>query len=183
MNWTIGRHLYFLPVLLLPFAALVLAEQHRVHTVIVNADGSFSPTELVIISGDTVRWQFNERTDTIIPVEPIRSGAAVSAAYKPYDPTDPHEFTGPMPRSPSGVFTLGPDGRGFVIEAIGTPNPSCEPAKAPIGAGNQYLCPTGEPYATMDWTWQNTNVTGVFIRLRWNEVQVLSWSAHYIYPG
>ena len=55
MNWTVGRHLDFLPALLLPFAALVLAEQHRVHPVLVNADGSFSPTELIISSGGTVK--------------------------------------------------------------------------------------------------------------------------------
>ena len=118
MNWTTRRHLHFLPVLLLPFSVLVLAEQHQVHTVTVNADGSFSPSELVISSGDTVRWQFNERTDTIIPVEVIESDAVLSSAYKPYDPTGAHEFTGPMPRAASGIFTLGPDSRGFVVEEI-----------------------------------------------------------------
>jgi len=70
---------------------------------------------------------------------------------------------------------------GFVIETRGAPNPSCDYLSSPIKVGNQYLCDTGLPYATMDWTWQNPNLTGVFIRLRWDEVNprpgVYDWTA------
>ncbi|MCH8963176.1 MAG: hypothetical protein IH820_18140, partial [Bacteroidetes bacterium] len=151
------------------------------HTVTVNADGSFSPQRLFIHDGDTVEWQFHERTDTIIPVDSVGPSVATCSAYKPYDPADPNEFTGPMPHAASGIFTLGPDGRGFVIETMGDPSPSCDYAQAPVKVGNQYLCPTGERFATMDATWQQPNITGAFIRLRWNEVHLgpgmFGWTA------
>ena len=151
------------------------------HTVTVNADGSFSPQRLFIHDGDTVEWQFHERTDTIIPVDSVGPSVATCSAYKPYDPADPNEFTGPMPHAASGIFTLGPDGRGFVIETMGDPSPSCDYAQASVKVGNQYLCPTGERFATMDATWQQPNITGAFIRLRWNEVHLgpgmFDWTA------
>jgi hypothetical protein len=147
----------------------------------VNADGSFSPAVLSIRDGDTVEWVFNSRTDTIIPVSSIEPLSGLCSAYKPYDPSDPNEFTGPLPRAASGIFTLGPDGEGFVITTRGAPNAPCEYLRSPARVGDQYLCDTGEPYATMDWTWQNPNLTGVFIRLRWDEVNsapgVFDWTA------
>ncbi|HXF04720.1 MAG TPA: hypothetical protein VNM72_04810 [Blastocatellia bacterium] len=162
-------------------ASVTSVEQPRTHTVTVNADGSFSPQVISIHDGDTVEWILNDRTDTIIPVNLIEPLSAICSAYKPYDPADPNEFTGPMPRAPSGIFTLGPDGPGFVIETKDDPNASCDYDRSPASVGNQYLCETGEPYATMDWTWQNPNITGVFIRLRWNEVHlgpgVFDWTA------
>ena len=157
-------------------SALLLApafsQQPQRHTIIVNADGSFSPMELFIHDGDTVVWQLHDRTDAIIPVDTTGQAGSLCTAYKPYDSMDPNEFTGPMPHAPSGIFTLNPDGRGFAIETIGTPNPSCNPNNSPVIVGNQYLCPTGERFATMDWTWQNPNITGVSIRMRWNEVHL-----------
>jgi len=150
--------------------AVALAQQPKTHTVIVKADGSFEPKWTYIHDGDTVKWQFSARSDAIIPVNPIDSLTVSCSGYKPYDPTDPNEFTGPLPAAASGIFTLGPDGEGFVIETRGMPNPSCDYLRSPAQVGNEYLCPTGANYATMDWTWQNPNLTGVFIRLRWDEV-------------
>jgi len=157
------------------------AQQPKTHTVMVKPDGSFEPKWTYIHDGDTVKWQFSARTDAIIPVNPIDSLTVSCSAYKPYDPTDPNEFTGPMPRAASGIYTLGPDGPGFVIKTRGTPNPSCAYNDAPARVGNQYLCETDTPYATMNWTWQNPNLTGVFIRLRWDETNpapgVYDWTA------
>jgi hypothetical protein len=135
----------------------------------VNSDGSFSPTRLFIHDGDTVEWRFNDRTDTIIPVDSTGS-TPFCTSYKPYDPSDPNEFTGPLPRAASGIFTLGPDGAGFVIDSLSSPNPSCNPNNSAAWIGDQFLCDSGEPFASMDWTWQNPNITGVFIRLRWKTV-------------
>ncbi len=169
-----------LPLFLL-CGAVAFAQQPKTHTVIVKPDGSFEPKWTYIHDGDTVQWQFSSRTDAIIPVNPIDSLNVSCSAYKPYNPTDPNEFTGPMPRAASGIFALGPDGEGFVIETRGQPNPSCDYLRSPAQVGNQYLCPTGANYATMDWTWQNPNLTGVFIRLRWDEVNpapgVYDWTA------
>ena len=158
------------PFLFLPVFSVTFGQQPQTHTVLVNADGSFEPKWTYIHDGDMVKWQFSARTDAIIPVNPIDSLTVSCSAYKPYDPTDPNELTEPMPRAASGISTLGADGPGFVIETLGARGASCNYYQALDKVGNQYLCNTGEPYATMDWTWQNPNLTGVFIRLRWDEV-------------
>ena len=156
-------------VYLLVFTIPALARQPQNHFVTVNADGSFSPQRLFIHDGDTVTWTFSKRTDTIIPVDSTAAPDWMQT-WKPYDPADPNEFTGPMPQAVSGIFTLGPDGNGFAIDSLGSSNPQCDPNTTPYRVGNQFLCNSGDSYATMDWTWQNPNITGVFIRLRWNTV-------------
>ena len=114
---------------------LARAATHVVH---VNEDGSFTPQRVEILSGDRVEWRFTNRQDTIIP---INYGAAgnLCARYLPYNPADPNEFTGPMPKAASGFFALSPE---------------------------------ESPYASQDATWQNTNLAGVFIRLRWDDVHL-----------
>ena len=109
------------------------------HVVTVNLDGSFSPTRVEILSGETVEWHLADRTDTIIPVNLNAAGQPDCTLPRPYDPKDPNEFTGPMPRAVSGIFSL----------------------------SDEEL-----PYATLDETWQNPNITGVFIRPRWDDVHL-----------
>lgn len=111
---------------------------NRIHVVTVNADGSFSPARVEIFDGDTVEWRFSNRSGTIIPVN-LGAGGSLCTNYLPYNPADPNEFTGPMPRAASGIFALSPE---------------------------------DTPYAVQDATWQNTNITGVFIRLRWDDVHL-----------
>ncbi|MCI0536351.1 MAG: hypothetical protein L0Z50_14110, partial [Verrucomicrobiales bacterium] len=107
--------------------------------VTVNADGSFSPARIEIFGGDTVEWHLASRTDTIIPVNLDAAGQPDCVNYQPYDPADPNEFTGPMPRAASGIFTISPEEL---------------------------------PYASQDETWQSPNITGVFIRPRWDDVHL-----------
>lgn len=109
------------------------------HVVTVNGDGSFSPPRLEIASGDRVEWQFSSRTDTIIPIQFNPDAPDQCRNYRPYDPENINEFTGPMPRGASGFFALSPE---------------------------------ESPYASAESTWQNTNLAGVFIRLRWDEVHL-----------
>ena len=108
------------------------------NVVTVNADGSFNPARLEIFSGDTVVWRFHRRTDTIIPINPGADGNFCTN-YPPYNPANPNEFTGPMPRAVSGIFALSPEEL---------------------------------PYVTRDATWRDTNLTGVFIRLRWDDAHL-----------
>jgi len=143
-----------------------------VHHVTVNPDGSFYPTWMYINSGDTVEWQFSEPSDTIIPVTWVGPGPALCTAYQHYDAANINEFTGPLPRAASGIFSLSPDGPGTVIETQGDPDACCPEDAAHVFAADKFLCPTGEDYATMDWTWQQPDITGVFIRLRWNEIHL-----------
>ena len=143
-----------------------------VHQVTVNPDGSFYPSWTYINSGDTVEWHFSDRSDTIIPVIWNGPGADLCSAYHHYNEDNPNEFTGPMPRAASGIFTLSPDGPGYVMESRDDPNASCNERQSAMIAADQMLCATGPEYATMDWTWQQPDITGVFIRLRWNEVHL-----------
>ena len=79
--------------LLCAMAPVPAAGKPVAHRVIVNADGSFSPSRTLIRDGDIVEWVFAHRTDTIIPVnnEPFPE---ICTAYKSYDSNNPNDFTG-----------------------------------------------------------------------------------------
>lgn len=157
------------------------SQKAKLHTIRINPDGSFSPKWTYIHDGDSVLWKFQSQTDVIVPVNPTDSLTVSCFNYKPFDPANVNEFTGPLPNAASGIYTIGPDGPGFVVATRGSANPPCDYQRTPTKVGNQYLCDTGMPYATMDWTWQNPNLSGVFIRLRWDEIQsapgVYDWTA------
>jgi len=130
-------------------------------TVKVNADGSFSPQVVYISSGDTVEWTLNAG-DSIIPV-------SSSCTARPYDATDVNEFTGPMPVAASGIFSLSQLDSGYVVQQAGTPCPAGAQPRA--AAAGQILCPGGSYEATLDTTWQDPALSGVFIRLLWKDIQ------------
>ena len=89
------------------------------------------------------------------------------ASREAYNPSDPNEFTGPIPFAPSGVFTLSPLDLGY-IEASGAC--SSEEALIEVGDNGKVLCRGGEYQASADSIWQSPNVTGVFIRLLWSDI-------------
>lgn len=154
------------------FPALLTAA--TTHTVKVNTDGSFSPAVLTIASGDTVQWTLNGAGDSIIPV----NWDGVSSSFcspKAYSATDPNDLTGPMPQAPSGIYSLGPLGLGYVVETAAS---ACKSGFAPrVTAGGQMLCRGGAYGATSDSTWQDPALTGVFIRLLWKDVQTAPGTA------
>jgi hypothetical protein len=134
------------------------------HAVKVNADGSFSPPAIAIADGDTVEWTFSSRADSI-----IGASAPSCSAIRAYLPGDPNELTGPMPQAASGIFALSPLEGGSVAKASGTP---CATPPAIAAAGGQVLCSGEAAYeATMDSTWQDPSLAGVFIRLLWKDVE------------
>jgi hypothetical protein len=142
------------------------ARAPKTYQITVNADGTFTPQVVKIRDGDSVEWVLNSRTNAIIPTA-AKPSPGVCPTPRAYDPTDPNEFTGPLPLAPSGIFTLGPLERGLKVEQGGC---SFGPPRAIVG--NNYLCATGEPFATMDSTYQDPSATGVFIRLLWNQVHL-----------
>ncbi len=141
------------------------------HQVVVNANGSFTPQVLYIRDGDTVEWALNGRTHAIVPAA-AAPAAGVCPTPKPYAPADVTDFTGPLPLAPSGSFTISPVDRGLRVE-----QGSCSVGQAIVTVGTQHLCRAGVFQATMDTTWQNPNLTGVFIRLLWNQVQIAPGAA------
>jgi hypothetical protein len=166
------------------YALLLLFSEAHAETikVKVNADGSFDRQVANIHDGDTVEWQLADTArDSIIPVRTDLAlgqspDSGICIKYKSYSPTGVNEFTGPLPRTPSGIFVLGPnEGQGFVVKSGAaqcdpTNHPECGAAVAGSGATTQCLCTTGKPYAAMDATWADLDVTGVFIRLPWSAV-------------
>ena len=161
-------------VMLVAVALLASSSPAATRTVQVNADGSFTPKFLLIHDGDTVEWELSSVTDSIIPIDTM-GARDLCSAYKPFHPGGANEFTGPLPRAASGLFTLGPDGPGFVVksgEAQCNPvaHPECKAAAVGAGRRPSACARTGEPDATMDTTWGDPDIAGVFIRLRWKDV-------------
>jgi len=145
------------------------------HAVRVNADGSFSPATVTIASGDTVEWTLNGAVDSVIPVTWDGHSAGVCSAIKPYAATDPNDLTGPMPLAVSGIFSLSPIDAGLVaVPAASTCGQGQPPAAV---AGSQMLCHGAASGATMDATWQDPSLTGVFIRMLWRDVQIAPGTA------
>lgn len=80
------------------------------HDVYVSATGEFSPRWLHVRDGDVVTWHLYDRRDAIVPrVWPSLSTwpAICTGAPSAYDPSDPNEFTGPMPVGAAGVHVMG----------------------------------------------------------------------------
>ncbi|MFO0745421.1 MAG: right-handed parallel beta-helix repeat-containing protein [Myxococcota bacterium] len=152
---------------------------------------TFSPKWTFIHPGDTVEWRFpapapdTVATDSIIPVDRVGDGPELCHAYRPVDPAGVvgDDFTGPLSHLPSGIFSLGPDGAGFDEEDV-DPNAHttgvCPYALAIEQAGTRHLCRGGADYASMESTWADPQLNGVFIRLRWDDVNpaagVYDWS-------
>lgn len=134
MKTSVAHHL----LMSLALAVTAPARAQTTHVVTVNPDGSLTPDRVEVVDGDTVEWRFPARGGSVIPVDPVAPGSGPCPAYRPYDPDDPNEFTGPMPQAVSGIFSLSPQ---------------------------------DSPYASQEATWWSPNLTGVFIRLRWNDVQ------------
>jgi hypothetical protein len=144
-------------------------------TVKVNPDGSFSPSVVTIASGDTVEWTLTGPGDSIIPVNWDGVSSGVCSAVKPYSASDPNDLTGPMPLAVSGIFSLSPIDLGLTVLPASS---TCAGGQPPAGvAGSQMLCHGGLPGATMDATWQDPSLTGVFIRLLWKDVQIAPGTA------
>jgi hypothetical protein len=146
------------------------------HVVKVNPDGSFSPSVVYVAGGDTVEWTLSGAGDSIIPVKWDGASPGFCSAVAPYSVADPNDFTGPMPKAVSGIFTLSPLDSGFVVEPTRTLCASGQHAVATAGA--EMLCHGAAPIgATLDTTWQDWSLTGVFIRLLWKDLQTAPGSS------
>lgn len=166
---SIARTMAKVFLLVLP-AALVSA---CAQVITVNPDGTFSPDWVDVNDGDFVYWILSEPSDSIIPVSWRAPFPDICRAYKPYDATDPNEFTGPLIQAPAGVFVLGPNEQGVQIVNESDPGvPPCSRSDSQFASGSQYLCPSAVKNETMPWTWRNPSITGVFIRLEWDDVHL-----------
>jgi hypothetical protein len=158
---------FFTAFVVVAMPAFLFAATYKVK---VNADGSFSPPVVTIASGDTVEWTLSAPGDTIIPISWDGASSGYCSAIRPYTPADPNEFTGPMPVAVSGIFALSNLDFSYVVEPAKALCSSGQPPSA--SAGGQMLCRnTTLIGATLDSTWQDPSLTGVFIRLLWKDIQ------------
>jgi hypothetical protein len=118
------------------------------HVVAVTSEGSFEPRRVRIREGDTVEWRFAEPTDCILPVD-VEDRKPVPRAY---DPDDPHDFTGPLPRLVPGIHCIN------------------QPRQA--DQSGDHSLPA--------WVWNEPGFACVYIRLNWQLVNpqpgVYDWS-------
>jgi hypothetical protein len=145
---------------------------------------AFAPFSFGVRAGDTVVWHF----PTANPGNAVARRVYVPGtanpytpghyAIAPYTPTYANEFVGPMIEAPSGIFVLGPTGYGMIEQPTPCSPLAAQMATRLVGTTPQYLCRCGETAAcpdnyqrTMDSTWVHPEITGVFIRLQWKDLQ------------
>jgi Secretion system C-terminal sorting domain len=159
-------------LLFLVLYQITIAQKPKLYQVQIKSDGSISPRYLVINHLDTVEWILATKTQSIIPINLSDTNKLSCTDFKPIQPANLNDFTGPHSSVMTGIIALSPDGPGFEIVNKGQGNAPCNQAISKASAGNQYLCESGLDFATMDWTWKNPDISGVFIRLRWDEVHL-----------
>lgn len=141
------------------------------HFVTVNANGTFSPMWTTAASGDYVVWTLADRTDTIIRATPSGPYPAMCDTPKPWDPAELNNgVTGPMPVAAGGVFGLSPVGGGLVAQAGACPFVGGRDTEVAFINGT-YLCRAGPAGQTMETTWADPEIDGVFVRLLWNQIE------------
>lgn len=167
------------------------SRRNRVTVITVNPDGTFTPSNVGIKAGDTVRWVNLTRTDAIVQTGNPASfpnsdlcGINDNDLDHVFASSDANEFTGPMRNAVSGIFALGPNGLGFQQVAstetctcetlvVADPADRCTPLQVTALDGNTYkLCPAqAGKYQTTDATWNNPDITGVTVRIGWKDIQ------------
>ena len=150
-------------------------------TVTVNADGSFTPATLTINSGDIVEWRVAGFKDSIIPITWDGVSASFCSSPKAYATSDINNFAGPMPVAPSGLFSLSPLDLSLGVEST---RAACVGGPVPLAtAGAEMLCrnTSAAPQASLDSTWQDADITGVFIRLLWKDIHIAPGTADSSY--
>ena len=163
-------------------------------TVPVNADGTFGTNipgtdiyEITVYEGDTVKWTNLAPTDSIVQIGAAPAAGmnlcedpALVRAYNVHSPAAPGEFTGPFKTSPAGVIALSPNDCGMFSVTAGQP---CTNGTALMTYGGKTLCQYNDSvcdpalggdihlkYRTMDETWSNPDIDGVFLRLDWKDL-------------
>jgi Beta-galactosidase len=154
-----------------------------------NPNGGFTPQHVSVADGQAVKWVLYNRTTDAIARVSATTWPAVCSSTATYG-ADANELTGPMRRAQSGVFTLSPDKYGYAVKQLGDmtiaqPYNLCPvtgdiqnvgiPLDGAAPGSGPYLCEqTGDASyyqkSHETETWDSPHITGVFIRLRWSDV-------------
>ena len=138
-----------------------------------DAAGNISPQQDYLHSGQRAVWTFATPSPANALVRQTPDDVAA-----PYDPTYVNEFMTPLPKGMSGIFVISENQEGFIEQTTPCVAPYEVKATRTVDATLWYLCgttdsdPTSPIYQrTMDATWANPAITGVFIRLKWSDLQ------------
>lgn len=154
-----------------------------------DPNGGFTPQHVSVADGQAVKWVLYNRTTDAIAQVSATTWPAVCSSTASYG-ADVNELTGPMRGAQSGVFTLSPDTYGYAVKqlsemTIAQPYNLCPvtglvqnvgiPLDAAVSASGPYLCEqTGDAMyyqkTLQTETWDSPHITGVFLRLRWRDV-------------
>ena len=141
----------------------------------VDAAGNISPQQDYLHSGQRAVWTFATASPANALVRQTDHPNDVAA---PYDPTYVNELMTPLPKGMSGIFVISENQEGFIEQTTPCVAPYEVKATRTVDATLWYLCgttdadPTSPNYQkTMDATWANPAITGVFIRLKWSDIQ------------
>src|SRR5262245_31085323 len=141
----------------------------------VDADGNISPQIDYVHSGQRAVWTFA----TASPANALVRQTWIYPNYvaAPYTPSYVNELMTPLPKGMSGIFVISENTGGFIEQTTPCVAPSQEAATKKVDNTLWYLC-TSDPSSTspthqqtMDSTWANPAITGVFIRLKWSDIQ------------
>ena len=140
----------------------------------VDAAGNISPQVDYVHSGQRAVWTFA----TASPANALVRQTWINPSHvaAPYDPSYVNELMTPLPIGMSGIFVISENQSGFVEQTTACVAPYEEKATRTVDSVDWYLCSNPNPSAaeyqrTMDSTWANPAVTGVFIRLKWSDLQ------------
>ncbi|NCG22082.1 MAG: hypothetical protein GWP91_23955, partial [Rhodobacterales bacterium] len=131
--------------------------------IFVDKHGKFSPKTVNIQKGDTVRWTFEDRVDSVIA---IQDGVAEADACNQIAPYRRNQPMGPSIGVPAGIFVMNIDGPGLVAQPVAKP---CGRVP-PVRVGETQICQVGNEGEIMQSTWDDLGITGVLIRLNWDNV-------------
>lgn len=161
------------------------AEAEPIVNIQVNPDGSFSPPEVTVHPGQTVRWNFSTAgRDSIVPVDGVPTACEQNKAYSKHE----NNFMGPMPHLVSGIYSRMPDGGGLkesnstcsdgqvmrtIIDSNGETISQRQFLSTIVDSNGEtkVLCQDGEPYASLESTWRNPDIDGIYIHLFWKDIQ------------
>ncbi len=140
-------------------------------------DGTFHPADVTVHVGQSVAWDFMNPTDAVVPASSAPYPAICDPANRMPWTGAANDLTGPMPRNASGTFVVAPDEAGYQYMYAATtppnlcpngmPGASFDPMKPDTGP---WLCKTGPYQSTLDASIAHTGVTGVFVRLKWSDL-------------
>ncbi len=149
-------------------------------TVVVNANGTFTPSSVNARVGDTVRWTQMGHNDNVTRISGVPTGGQDPCDLEVTYGSITDEFSGPIRRGVPGIWAKGPpnpDVGAIIIEPDGAgPNQDdcdCEPGCTPEEVGGLKYCGSedNETQSVPPEFWAKDGFEGTFVSIHWSEIE------------